>query len=1445
MTRLAVTWRAAQASRQLLLAAPAQTTLRELFRTEGRLFVNGAPVPAEATLGAAGVRDGAVVSSAPVRPPVPVAPPGRLALLVASGAAAGASCEVPDDGIVGRSAPLELGDDEVSGHHLRIRSSGGRVTVADAGSTNGTVIAGEPLTVDRGEREVAPGELIWVGRTALTVTRAPERDAALSDSPEGRWRYSRSPRLLERPRAPRVVLPEPPPEPQKAAFPVLALVLPVLAGVLMAVLMRQLDYLAFVALSPVMMLGNVVTERRRGNSGYRQRVADFKQRHEQVQAELATAGRAELGYRRHVHPDPASLLFIATAPSRRLWERQTGDDDFLALRLGTGTVRWATGDQGGEMPLRDAPVALSLPECGAAGITGRAADTRALARAMLLSAAVLHSPRDVTITVLTTLGTEADWDWLRWLPHARQPDTHPGLVRLGNDAGSIRQRLAELNAVLEGRRPGTVAGRRLARPETTDIVVLDGSYQLRMSFDMGALLREGPAAGLYFLCLDESAAQLPTECRQAVVQLADDNGSVAATLLRPGEEHEGIVADVVASGVCETAARALAPIADVGGRTAAGSLPASVRFLDAAGLEPPDRGQIQARWTAGGRTTQALLGLRDDGPFVLDLAQGPHLLVAGTTGSGKSELLQTLVSSLAVANRPDAMNFVLIDYKGGAAFRAFRTLPHTAGMLSDLDEFLVERALISLRAELQRRKAILHRADKTNIQRYWDALPGMPGSDPLPRLVIVVDEFAVMSEKLPEQLAALIDIGRQGRSLGIHLVLATQRPAGVVTADLRSNINLRIALRVASPEDSRDVIDTVDAARIPPEGSAGRAYAWLGEGRPVAFQSARVGGRRPGARQAQAPVVVPLDWADLGHPQQVSGRGDAGPGLPDRAGDEVTDLSVLVDAIRAAAHEEPAGQRSPWSPPLPAVLTASDLAARWQPEQDPLRLRYGLLDRPHEQRQIPAVLDIVRGGHLLVAGAPQSGRSAVLRTLAGALAAQVDPDEAHLYVLDGGGALAALAALPHCGAVVTAGEPDRMERLLGRLTAELGARTRMLAAGGHGDLAEYRAAQSSGRRPPFLLVFVDRYDAFLTALEHIDGGRLLGELQRLIRDGLAAGIRVVVTGDRTLLTGRLGGLVEQKLALRMADRTDFSLAGLHSRAIPRDMPNGRGFHLPGGDLLQVALLSAQAQGAAENQALRDLARRAARGTDRPFRVDPLPLSISITEVLDLPGGGPGLLVGVGGDELGQIRVETPGLLVIGPPGSGRSTALAVQAASLGRTGTSLVLVTPRRSALTGRVDPMLHLITSDAAAVDSLTAALAGVTEAVIVVDDAELLTDTPLGNELTARYRRIRDSRHRLIAAAAADGSFGLRGLVPELAKTKCGLVLAPASSTDGSVLGARLPASMFAPGVSLRGALVHHGRITAVQVPVWPDGPPDGAWLEADRATAGAGGEYGEAAW
>ena len=918
-------------------------------------------------------------------------------------------------------------------------------------------------------------------------------------------------------------------------------------------------------------------------------------------------------------------------------------------------------------------------------------------------------------------------------------------------------------------------------------------------------------------------AQLPPQCRKGIVEVADHHGTAVARVLGPGYEAADVAANVVSPAVCEAAARTMAPIRETGARAGVSALPTAVRFLDAAGLEPPEPRRIRAGWATNGRTTQALLGSRADGPFYLDIGQGPHLLVAGTTGSGKSEFLRTLVASLAAANRPDAMNFVLIDYKGGAAFRAFESLPHTVGMLTDLDEFLVERALISLRAELQRRKAVLAEAGQESIHAYWAALPVMPSADPLPRLVIVVDEFASMAEQLPDQLRSLVNIGAQGRSLGIHLVLATQRPAGVVTADLRANMNLRIALRVATPDDSRDVIETADAARIPVDGSAGRAYAWLGGGRPVAFQVASTQGLRPGAAPRHASArVVPLDWAAVGYPLPEAEQAEPNP-------DDPTDLSVLIAAIGAAAQDEQlALQRSPWRPPLQDIVTLGSVSGllprHLATGQESLRFAFALADYPAAQRQPSAVFDVAESGHLLIAGASQSGRSTMLRTIAGSLAACVSPDDVHVYVIDCGGALAALSGLPHCGAVVTSAEPGRVDRLLSRLTGELARRTRILSAEGHSDLAEHRAARPRGGQLPYLLVLVDRYDAFLTALDQIDGGRLVGQLQLLIRDGLAAGIRVIATGDRSLLTGRLSGLVEAKIVLRLADRTDYALTGLNSRAIPAVMPNGRGIRLPGGDLLQVALLSGEPRGAAENRAVRELAERCVPATVRPFRVDALPSTITFEQARQLPGDGPGLLAGVGGDELCQVRLETPGLLVIGQPRSGRSTALGVHALSLAEAGMPLIFVTPRRSRLTTEVVPAmpaLHLTATDADAAAALAAALAAHGPCVIVVDDAELLTDTPLGEQLVSCLRGVRDGGHCVLAATTLDSAGAFRGLIHELAKVKCGLVLEPASAVDAQPLGVRLPMSVLASGQELRAALVRGGIVTPVQVPTLTASP------------------------
>jgi S-DNA-T family DNA segregation ATPase FtsK/SpoIIIE len=461
----------------------------------------------------------------------------------------------------------------------------------------------------------------------------------------------------------------------------------------------------------------------------------------------------------------------------------------------------------------------------------------------MTQAATLHSPNDLRLYLLTDSSGKASWQWAYWLPHCRPDAGQDCAMLIGNDAESVATRIAELLAIISARqRAARDAGPGEARFRPDVVVVFDGSRKLRALPGAVQVLQEGPSVGVYAVCLDADEQLLPAEC-QAVVVVDGDRVRVQQAM---AEALPQIRPDLVPPDWCARLARSIAPIRDVSNADDGALLPDSARLLDVLGMEPPGAAEIAGRWQAGGRSTQAVLGESYDGPFGIDLSKdGPHALIAGTTGSGKSELLQTIVASLAAVNRPDEMTFVLIDYKGGSAFAECARLPHTVGMVTDLDARQVARALVSLSAELTRRERILAAAGAKDIEAY-QLLVDARRAGPLPRLAIVVDEFAAMSRDLPDFVTGLVNIAQRGRSLGLHLILATQRPSGVVSAEIRANTNLRIALRVTDPADSADVIGVPDAATIA-QSSPGRAYVRLGHASLVPFQAGRVGGRRPGA----------------------------------------------------------------------------------------------------------------------------------------------------------------------------------------------------------------------------------------------------------------------------------------------------------------------------------------------------------------------------------------------------------------------------------------------------------------------------------------------------------------------------------------------------------------------------------------------------------------------
>ena len=1176
------------------------------------------------------------------------------------------------------------------------RGAGERHPLVDVLSLGPVRVTAGPAGVVAGDAVLRPGEGLDVGDRVIALGRGgpPVRPAVVT----------RPPRLRARAATVTLQVPRPPALPEGRRLPVVPLLLPVLLGVVMALVSNPL-FLLFTLLSPLMALSTWWSDRGQARRTRARLEGEHKEALEALRQEEQRLRAEESARRHHDAPDPDHEL------GSRLWERRRTDDDFLRLRLGLGEqppVSYRLSD--GEPAPLVVPVGVSLRDVGVLGVVA----ARPLAHWLVLQAALLHSPRDLSVWLLADPALEDEgWQWVRWLPHLAPGPGQDCAALVGTTVDGVAARVGELVALVAARVAAArdVRGSLENRERADLLVVLDGAQALRAVPGLATVLRDGPSVGVHALCLEEVPESLPEECQAVVVD---------GVLRRSGEADTAVRLDRATAGDAERRARALAPLRDALDDEA--RLPSTARLLEVLALDPPTPERVRAR---AGRTTSAVVGVDADGPVALDLQRdGPHVLVAGTTGAGKSELLQTLVASLAVANRPDAMTFVLVDYKGGAAFRECARLPHTVGMVTDLDGHLVERALASLTAELKRRERQLQDAGAKDIDDLWRA------GAVLPRLVIVIDEFASLVEELPDFVRGLVGIAQRGRSLGVHLVLATQRPSGVVSPEIRANTDLRLALRVTDAAESVDVLDAPDAAGIP-RSAPGRALARTGPGPLVPFQTARVGGRRPGA--ASALDVRELPWAEVGLPARR-------PPVVE-VDDESTDLHALVEAVRAA-HPGPAPQ-GPWLPPLPDRVP-------------PALGCFGLEDLPEQQRQQPAVWD--GGGHLLVVGAARSGRSTALRAVTRSLVATRSPDDLHVYALDlGSDGLACLAPLPHTGAVVTRHEPERAERLLARLAVEIVRRQ------GHGGVGD-----------PELLLVLDRWEALEEGQDTV---------LRLLRDGAAVGLRALISGDRTALLGKLPHAVEDTLLLRLAERSDYALAGLDPRQLPTTIGDGRGFR--GGRELQVADVTAA-------DVLSLVLPAAARP---PFRVDPLPARITWEAAVGL--GGEGFVVG--GDELGLLSADlSRGFTVAGPAGSGRSTALLALARSLPRT----CAVTPRPSPLAG-VD------------VDGLLAFLEAGPGAVLV-DDAELV-EGPMADLLIQVSRDGRDSGHSLVVAGTTeDLATVFRGFVADVRRSRTGLLLGVASHLDGELLGVRLPRASVRPGPAGRGLLVRHGAVDVVQVPV-----------------------------
>ena len=1416
----------------LLVQAPPRSQVGDLrphlpgrpARAEDRpdLYVGCSRLPDDAELGRPPLLDGGVIH---VGRPASVSqvPTGLLHLEVTSGPDAGGSHPLTTGShVVGRSptAQVRIEDPQLSRTHLLIEVTDSTTQVSDLGTTNGSRLGDEPLMST--PRAWPLGVPLRAGDSLLLLRTHGSLSAATTFDGVGGISLNRRPR--DEPSRPDVVVrfPDAPPARTHGRLPLLAMIVPLMVAGPMAWFQHSPAYLLFGLMSPAMMVGSFVSERRGGRRVERQTMATWRAETDRAATELRQALAAETSLRRRDSPDLAEMLRTAQVPLARLWERRRGDADFGCLRVGLASVS-ARARQVGPTPagpprIADVPLLLSLVQVGVVGLAGPRAAVTGLARSLVAQLAAWHSPRDLQLMILVAEPEALEsWTWAARLPQARVGSLGSCRAWFAGPAlaDQVRQRVIELTALLDERLSARAVGGADRWSGRLVVVLLDGARSLRQVPGVARILALGPGVGLHTICVDQDRSHLPVECG-AVIEMstpadgAESEVSVSGAL----EAASDIVLDGVSLAWAEQFSRAMAPLRDATPESTSADPPDRAGLVDLFDLDPTNAEALENRWRTAPRSTRAVLGVTADGPFDIDLRHdGPHILVGGTTGAGKSELLRTLITSLAVVNAPDQLGFVLVDYKGGAAFDACAELPHTLGLVTDLDPQLAERALRSMQAELTRREMILRSVGAKDLDDY-QRLAGS-GHPILPRLVLVIDEFRMLAEELPAFIDGLVRIAAVGRSLGVHLVLATQRPAGIVSADIAANVNLRIALRVRDERDSEDVIEARDAATISSR-TPGRAFARSGANPLVSFQTARVAGAAiDHPSTIEVTCLAPERIGDPPTPPTPSGHdGHLG---------EQGDLTAIVTAARRAADRrtQPASRR-PWLPPLPEVVTIHDLDRPLAGPQAP----YAVVDRPDRQAQETIAWDLAHGGHLVIAGTSRSGRSTCLRTIAGSLAASLSPQAVHLHVIEGAaGTLQAIRRLPHAGVVVSSEQTSRGVRLLDRLLQEVNERQSALSTAGFGSLAEQHAEVDATERMPYLVLLIDGWESLVAAWEQIDHGRPVESLQLLMREGIGVGLRVVITGDRSLLMSRLASLVGDKLLLRLADPADLVLCGIPATALPRHLPPGRGLRIADHAEVQVALLADDVTTSAQTAALDRIAEQSRADPPRldpvrrPLRIETLPARAGYAEVAASAAdrAGEWTLVGLGGDAAEPIGLSLPGpFTVAGPPRSGRSTTLVTMTRwLLARHRPVIAVIDDREPSPWSALSSLPELHTAARFDAEAIGRLLDLRPDAFVVIDDVEGLVDTEAEDVVRQWFKRTGSAHGTLIVSGtAAEMAASFRGLVVLARRSGRGVLLNPTTYAEGELLGARIAPGDDAPRIPGRGLLVQDGHATPVQV-------------------------------
>lgn len=862
---------------------------------------------------------------------------------------------------------------------------------------------------------------------------------------------------------------------------------------------------------------------------------------------------------------------------RRLWERAPEHDDFLLLRLGIGVLpfpvnvkypsqeitieddplmRKAIKSEEQFSIVEDVPICLPLLEGGSAGIIGERHSVLVSVRALLTQLVVQHSYEDVKIVAIYNEHEQNRWSWLNDLQHLSD-NRSANCFACGKKQS--RELLTALNDLIKKREMNSESHHESEKQVELPyyVFVIADRELVENEPIMRFLMNNNQSLGICSLFLFDQIELLPSNCSY-IVNVNKNQGQLLNRI--SSSQTTAFIPDKISIAQANQIAKGLAPLR-MQQLYPEENIPERVSLLELLGLNKVEDLNIREKWSNSKayNSLSALVGVKTNNEQVhLDIHDryhGPHGLVAGTTGSGKSELLQTLILSLAVNYHPHDINFVLIDYKGGGMANVFKKLPHLAGIITNLEGNQATRALLSVKSELHRRQSLFDQVNVNHIDKYIKLTKEGRTEQAMPHLVIIVDEFAELKSEQPDFMRELVSTARVGRSLGVHLILATQKPAGIVDEQIWGNARFKICLKVQSSEDSQEVLKRADASKIT---LPGRAYLQIGNNEVYElFQSAYSGVRyEHPLTQAQpaGPITI-----DLENTLELHSR-DFGGGQP--AGDSPSELNALVqymyDTAGTIGIEQLKGQ---WLPPLPDKVYLSELmsgsygwdGSSWKECAFWLEPIVGLVDNPAAQDQYPLIINLGRDGHLAVYGSPGSGKTTFVQTILTSLVAMHSPEDMNIYILDfGGRTLNNFASLPHVGGVIMVDDEEKLKRLMKMLLKELDNRKRLFAERSVSNLQAYRDIAKI--KMPALVVAVDNYPALSELYPDAEDF-----FQQISREGGNLGIHLILSsGGVTSIQYKIVSNIKQALTFQLSDAGDYSTVVGRTEGLEPEPFVGRG-----------------------------------------------------------------------------------------------------------------------------------------------------------------------------------------------------------------------------------------------------------------------------------------------